>query len=93
MSNGSAAVTAIMRGGYSIAGNTSQTFTFWWPGSNADEYFDVGIWPTKPGDALRITGRTVTADDEGKFILLMDIENATDRNVEFIANHILVGGK
>lgn len=91
MSFGRVALTGIANGGYSIPANTTQTFTFWWPGSTSNDYFDVGIWPTTPGDSLRIVGKTVTADANGNFVLLMDIENTTERNVAFIANHIVVG--
>jgi hypothetical protein len=51
---------------------------------------------TKSGDTLKIAGKSVVADDEGKFVVLLDIQNNSDREVDFIANHIRIpygGGK
>ena len=79
-------------GGYTIAGNHTQKFYFWWPNppSKDNQYFDVGICPSVPG-TLRIRGREINCNrDESQFTLILEIENENDSEITFTANHIRI---
>jgi hypothetical protein len=86
-------------GGYSIAPQSNQTFTFWW-GRNSKaphEYFDVSITPDNfketPMKPLIQEQKRVyldTSEGPARVVVALTLRNENNFAVDFLANHVRI---
>jgi hypothetical protein len=91
----------LMTGGYVIAANDQQVFSFWWPASAAaNAYFDVSISPEVDSPTAVATPlievkreRTFFYDSSNSLInktLFLTLRNDNNVAVKFLAAHVLI---
>jgi hypothetical protein len=87
----------LLSGDYTITANSTQDFTFWWPGATLKEFFDVSISTRAPNVNPSVVPlievqrkRTVEREGGLLYVLILTLRNDNAFDVDFSANHVRV---